>query len=411
MDDGPLKAKLQQCRRGPFRRTDFSIAHRGAPMRIPEHTREAYEAGARMGAGIVECDVTFTKDGELVCRHDECDLATTTDIVTTGLNKSCSVPYAGKGSGPRCCASDLTLAEFRTLKGKMESADPEAADAAGFLGGVPAWREAPDGIRGTLLTLRESIALNERLGVKHTPELKAGDPERIKQVFGSQGAYAQKMIDEFKRAGVDPSDVFPQSFNLEDIRYWIKNEPAFGRQAVYLDDVDPTGGQSAPDAAKSSSNCAPKACASSPRRSLRCSRWMTPGKSCPRSTRATSARRASSIITWTFERSDLRGGAATAGWYWAFDPQGPRRQEGRRHVPRARRARARSRHPRNVLGLAGDGDLLRELHGRRACSRLRPWTSSPSRERGSGRGSGAISPRCRRPPCHTSDAGLPSNCR
>ena len=37
-----------------------------------------------MGAGIVECDVTFTKDGELVCRHDECDLATTTDIVTTG---------------------------------------------------------------------------------------------------------------------------------------------------------------------------------------------------------------------------------------------------------------------------------------------------------------------------------------
>ena len=28
------------------------------------------------------------------------------------------------------------------------------------------------------------------------------------------------------------------------------------------------------------------------------------------------------IITWTFERSDLRSGAATAGWYWAFDPQG-----------------------------------------------------------------------------------------
>ena len=238
MDDGPLKTKLQRCKRGPFRRTDFSVAHRGAPMRFPEHTRESYEAGARMGAGIVECDVTFTKDRELVCRHDECDLATTTDIVTTRLNKSCSVPYAGKGSSPRCCASDLTLAEFRTLKGKMESANPNAGDAAGFLGGVPEWRAAPDGIRGTLLTLRESIALNEKLGVKHTPELKAGDPERIKQVFGSQSAYAQKMIDEYKRAGVEPSDVFPQSFIVEDIRYWIKNEPAFGRQAVFLDDVD-----------------------------------------------------------------------------------------------------------------------------------------------------------------------------
>ena len=304
MDDGPLKARLQQCRRGPFRRTDFSIAHRGAPLKFPEHTREAYEAGARMGAGIVECDVTFTKDGELVCRHEECDLATTTDIVATGLNKSCSVPYAGEGSSPRCCASDLTLAEFRTLKGKMESASPES-----------------DGIRGTLLTLRESIELNERLGVKHTPELKAGDPERIEQVFGSQGAYAQKMIDAFKQSGVDPSDVFPQSFNLEDIRYWIKNEPALGRQAVYLDDVDPS--------------------ADSPRltleelKQLRAEglRIFAPpipallavddfGKIVP-SQYARDIRDAGlGIIAWTLERSDLRGGAANAGWYWAFDPGG-----------------------------------------------------------------------------------------
>jgi glycerophosphoryl diester phosphodiesterase len=27
-----------------------------------------------MGAGIIECDVTFTKDRELVCRHDQRDL-------------------------------------------------------------------------------------------------------------------------------------------------------------------------------------------------------------------------------------------------------------------------------------------------------------------------------------------------
>ena len=237
------------------------------------------------------------------------------------MNKSCGVPYAGKGSSPRCCASDLTLAEFRTLKGKMESANPEATDAAGFLGGVPAWREAPDGIRGTLLTLRESIALNERLGVKHTPELKAGDPERIKQVFGSQGAYAQKMIDEFKQAGVEPSDVFPQSFNLEDIRYWIKNEPAFGRQAVYLDDVDPS--------------------ADSPRLTVEQLKQLRAGglhilaspipallevndsgKIVP-SQYARDIRAAGlGIITWTLERSDLRGGAANAGWYWSFDPGG-----------------------------------------------------------------------------------------
>jgi glycerophosphoryl diester phosphodiesterase len=28
------------------------------------------------------------------------------------------------------------------------------------------------------------------------------------------------------------------------------------------------------------------------------------------------------IITWTFERSDLRRGAAGGGFYYAFDPQG-----------------------------------------------------------------------------------------
>jgi glycerophosphoryl diester phosphodiesterase len=28
------------------------------------------------------------------------------------------------------------------------------------------------------------------------------------------------------------------------------------------------------------------------------------------------------IITWTFERADLRGGAANAGFYFLFDPEG-----------------------------------------------------------------------------------------
>ncbi len=63
-----------QCKDGPFRRTDFSVGHRGAALQFPEHTQEAYQAGARMGAGIVECDTTFTKHGDLVCRHAQNDL-------------------------------------------------------------------------------------------------------------------------------------------------------------------------------------------------------------------------------------------------------------------------------------------------------------------------------------------------
>jgi glycerophosphoryl diester phosphodiesterase len=30
--------------------------------------------------------------------------------------------------------------------------------------------------------------------------------------------------------------VFPQSFSLDDVLYWIQNEQPFGKQAVYLDD-------------------------------------------------------------------------------------------------------------------------------------------------------------------------------
>ena len=91
MSPSRLKRKLEQCSEGPFYKTDFSIGHRGgAPLQFPEHTKESHEAGARMGAGILECDVTFTSDGELVCRHDQCDLHTTTNILLTPLAANCS---------------------------------------------------------------------------------------------------------------------------------------------------------------------------------------------------------------------------------------------------------------------------------------------------------------------------------
>ena len=47
-----------------------------------------------MGAGIQECDVTFTNDRQLVCRHDQCDLHTTTNILLTPLAAKCSQPFA-----------------------------------------------------------------------------------------------------------------------------------------------------------------------------------------------------------------------------------------------------------------------------------------------------------------------------
>jgi glycerophosphoryl diester phosphodiesterase len=322
MEDSELKRKLLQCSNDLVRRTKFSIAHRGAPLLMPEHTKEAYTAGARQGAGIVECDVTFTSDGALVCRHDECDLHTTTNITNTPLNAKCTVPWSGANSGPRCCASDITLSEFRTLKGKMDASAPAATTAAGYLGGTAAWRTDLYNSRGTLLTLRESIALNKKLGVGHTPELKSGNPARVNQVFGSQEKYAQAMIDEFKRAGVNPRDVWAQSFNLNDVLYWIKNEPRFGKQTVYLDDVDPSAGiprLTSAELASLKQNgvkiFAPPIPAllavDAPNLKLAPSQYALDIKAA-----------GLDIITWSFERADLRRGAAFGGFYAAYDPQG-----------------------------------------------------------------------------------------
>src|ERR671919_157318 len=93
MSPGPLKTALEQCSEKPLTKSDFSIGHRGAALQFPEHTKESYRAGARMGAGILECDVTFTNDAELVCRHAQCDLHTTANILETSLAEKCRVPF------------------------------------------------------------------------------------------------------------------------------------------------------------------------------------------------------------------------------------------------------------------------------------------------------------------------------
>lgn len=254
MDEGPLKRRLQQCaQRTVFSPRAFSIGHRGAPMQFPEHTVESYTAAARMGAGIVECDVTFTKDKELVCRHAQNDLHTTTNILVTTLAAKCSKPFTpatfdavGNRLTPataECRTSDITLDEFRTLRGKMDASNPSARTAAEYLGGTAHWRtdlySGPSS--GTLLTHKESIELFQRLGVKMMPELKSPSVAMPFDGF-TQEAYAQKLIDEYKQAGVPPRHVWPQSFDRRDVLHWIHNEAAFGKQVVYLDDATTPAG-------------------------------------------------------------------------------------------------------------------------------------------------------------------------
>jgi glycerophosphoryl diester phosphodiesterase len=248
MAPSELKTQLASCQDGPFYKTDFSIGHRGAPMQYPEHTKESYIAAARMGAGIVECDVTFTNDKELVCRHSQCDLHTTTNILAIPeLAAKCSVPFTpadpntGASASAKCCTSDISLSEFLTLEGKMDGANPKATTVAEYLDGTPNWRTDLYSKTGTLLTHKQSIELFKELGVKMTPELKS--PQVSMPFDGmSQEQYAQKMLDEYTQLDVPANQVYPQSFNLDDVKYWINTNPEFADQSVYLDGRDSEAG-------------------------------------------------------------------------------------------------------------------------------------------------------------------------
>lgn len=239
MADSELKTKLLSCAKNTPRQSRFSIAHRGAPLQFPEHTVESNIAAATMGAGIFECDVTFTRDKQLVCRHAQNDLHTTTNILLTPLAKNCHKPFTpAQGEIPaisECRTSDITFEQFKSLKGKMDGVNRNAKDIKTYLAGTPYWRtDLYSSMGGTLLSHKDSIALFKKYGGKFTPELKEAVVPMPYLGF-TQEQYAQALINDYKEVGISPSDVFPQSFNLQDVVYWIKNEPEFGKQAIYLD--------------------------------------------------------------------------------------------------------------------------------------------------------------------------------
>lgn len=190
-----------------------------------------------------ECDVTFTADLELVCRHSQCDLHTTTNVVATPLGAKCTTPFqpatANSPAKAKCCTSDFTLAEILSLCGKMDSFNATATTPEDYLGGVPAWRTTVYNQCGTMFSLKEHIALVEKLGLEHTPELKQPEvPMPFKGNF-TQEIYAQKMIDTYANLHIDPRKVWLQSFHYPDILYWNKHAGKYADQAMLLDETLP----------------------------------------------------------------------------------------------------------------------------------------------------------------------------
>jgi glycerophosphoryl diester phosphodiesterase len=89
------------------------IAHRGASGYAPEHTAAAYQLALDQQADFVEPDLAITKDGVLICLHDD-SLERTTNVEEVFPDRY-SRDTPGRDGAKQWLANDFTLAEIQTL--------------------------------------------------------------------------------------------------------------------------------------------------------------------------------------------------------------------------------------------------------------------------------------------------------
>jgi glycerophosphoryl diester phosphodiesterase len=116
------------------------IAHRGASGYAPEHTFASYQLAIDQKADFVEPDLAISKDGVLICLHDD-TLERTTNIKEVFPDRF-SRDSAGRGGAKQWIANDFTVDEIKRLDAGSWR-DPKFAGAR-----VPTWEEMVALVRG-----------------------------------------------------------------------------------------------------------------------------------------------------------------------------------------------------------------------------------------------------------------------
>ena len=185
------------------------IAHRGASGERPEHTLEAYRLAAEQGADFVEPDLVSTKDGVLVCRHEN-EISGTTDVANRPGFASRRVTKTIDGAAVTgWFTEDFTLAELKTLRARERL--PELRGTA-FDGRF----EIPT-FEGVLALVDSVNARPDRRGrpVGAYPETKHPS------YFEALGLPLEKpLLEALRHHGLDRADapVFIQSFEVGNLR-------------------------------------------------------------------------------------------------------------------------------------------------------------------------------------------------
>lgn len=173
------------------------IAHRGASGERPEHTLAAYALAIDRGADFVEPDLVLTKDGALICRHEN-EISGTTNVAAVFPDRKRTKTIDGKRiSG--WFSEDFTLAEIRRLRARERL--PFRNHAYDDLYPVPTFAELLD------LVQRRARELGRPIGVY--PETK--HPTYFASI---DLPFEAPLLAALREAGLDRADapVFVQSF-------------------------------------------------------------------------------------------------------------------------------------------------------------------------------------------------------
>lgn len=199
------------------------IAHRGASGYAPEHTFASYDLAIQQGANFVEPDLAVSKDGVLVCLHDD-TLDRTTNVEEV-FPARFSPGLEGRNGEKRWVANDFTVAEIKTL-------DAGSWFDATFKGAqVPTWDEM-------------LARVQQHPGVGVYPELKSPP------LYTGRGIDMAKIfVDSVKKHRLDTAEslkktpVIIQSFDRPTIKRMSVELPTVPRVYLTSDEKDITDAQ------------------------------------------------------------------------------------------------------------------------------------------------------------------------
>jgi glycerophosphoryl diester phosphodiesterase len=208
-----------------------AIAHRGASGYAPEHTLAAYRLAMDQKVDFVEQDLAVSKDGVLICLHDD-TLERTSNVAKVFPDRFSPAPApapgtaaagrGGQGDRRRWLANDFTVDDIRRLDFGSWF-DQKFAGAK-----IVTWQEAIDLVRS-------------RPGIGMYPELKSPP------LYTARGVDMMKLfVESVKKNGLDrpaslrTTPVIIQSFDEASIRRAATELPTIPRVFLTSSENDVT---------------------------------------------------------------------------------------------------------------------------------------------------------------------------